>query len=697
MNSVRRKNESLIRECDRLRSENENLKDEHEKVSDEINQVKKECENNKYETQSVLGANEKLLDYVKVLEKQCLPKVRKDIDEIKRPSGRLKTVSQEAEKALWFAEAFGLTPKVLTCTSKEGKKFSVKLSEQENYNSVDSEDKQRLRELIYILDKFSISDAAYHELSMLNEDLPRKRLVIQERGNINNIFHVERTPGDKYGAYVSIKDEIIRYIEHNDISNESPVIVKLAGDGSKVSRISNYVTLTLSFPGRDNCVSTKNIKTIGIIKCKESYEELSVCCKHIFEEFNEILTQPEITVADKKYSVDMLFNGDMKFIHTCLGLSGATANYACPWCLVHKDDRADISRDMEFYEREEMRRTTSKMNSDAENKKFGSKHRPLINLEPNKIVPDELHLFLRINDILLQNLLDDCRQQDAKAAVLRQKPECVQRLVKQINECGVNFNIWTDKQSGTEQYTSLTGCDFRKLGSELPNKLCFIINHDTHDDTVFLWRELREIQKCVTQKNAMSNPKTVFSRVQKWIKVYLSLGTRGRLGFSRVTPYMHALLYHVPSFMRVYGSLAEFSGQGVEKINDEVKFIHQKRCNKQDPTVDELKVRKRLELLIETNCDRETRSYQKVNEQFWEETIKTNHAMKKRRIELEMKTVNEKYEKEMKESEKPIESMSVNELKEKYKVLTGKTTRLKKLEKLIDLVRIEVERSESCV
>ena len=48
---------------------------------------------------------------------------------------------------------------------------------------------------------------------------------------------------------------------------------------------------------------------------------------------------------------------------------------------------------------------------------------------------------------------------------------------------------------------------------------------------------------------------------------------------------------------------------------------------------------------------------------------------KNRRIELEMKTVNEKYEKEMTESEKPIENMSVNELKEKYKVLTGKTKR----------------------
>ena len=385
----------------------------------------------------------------------------------------------------------------------------------------------------------------------------------------------------------------------------------------------------------------------------------------------------------------------MKFIHTCLGLSGATANYACPWCLVHKDERANITRDLSFYESVEMRRTTEKMMSDAQNKKFGNKHKPLINAEPAKIIPDELHLFLRIYDILLQNLLDDCRQQDSKAAVLKQKSDCLERLVTRINECGVNFNIWTDKQTGTEQYTSLTGVDFRKLGLELPSKLFFIINHETHDDVVFLWRELREIQQYVTQKtSALISHETAFQRVKHWMTVYLSLEKKGRLGYSRITPYMHALLYHVPSFIKKYGSLADFSGQGVEKINDEVKFIHQKRCNKQDQTIDELKARKRLELLIETNCERDKRSYQKVNERFWQESIRTNHAMKKRRIELEIQTVNETYEKEKQENETPLEMMSVNELKEKYKSLTGKTTRLKKIEKLIDLVRNEMHSHE---
>ena len=45
-------------------------------------------------------------------------------------------------------------------------------------------------------------------------------------------------------------------------------------------------------------------------------------------------------------------------------------------------------------------------------------------------------------------------------------------------------------------------------------------------------------------------------------------------------PYMHCLVYHVPFFTKKYGKLLRFSGQGVEKINDDInKFIIQKQTN----------------------------------------------------------------------------------------------------------------------
>ena len=45
----------------------------------------------------------------------------------------------------------------------------------------------------------------------------------------------------------------------------------------------------------------------------------------------------------------------------------------------------------------------------------------------------------------------------------------------------------------------------------------------------------------------------------------------GRKGFDSVTPYMHCLVYHVLFFTKKYEKPLRFSGQGVEKINDDIK------------------------------------------------------------------------------------------------------------------------------
>ena len=64
-------------------------------------------------------------------------------------------------------------------------------------------------------------------------------------------------------------------------------------------------------------------------------------------------------------------------------------------------------------------------------------------------------------------------------------------------------------------------------------------------------------------------------------------------------------------------------------MNNEIKFIHRKRNNKQDPMVDDLKSRKRMEILIETNCERQKVNYTKSNDIYWERTILENNAVKK--------------------------------------------------------------------
>ena len=51
-------------------------------------------------------------------------------------------------------------------------------------------------------------------------------------------------------------------------------------------------------------------------------------------------------------------------------------------------------------------------------------------------------------------------------------------------------------------------------------------------------------------------------KLQDWMKLFLSLyQTR------HVTPYMHALVQHVPELMAILGNLNMFNQQGLEKLN----------------------------------------------------------------------------------------------------------------------------------
>ena len=51
-----------------------------------------------------------------------------------------------------------------------------------------------------------------------------------------------------------------------------------------------------------------------------------------------------------------------------------------------------------------------------------------------------------------------------------------------------------------------------------------------------------------------------------WIKLFVSLSGKA-MGYEkeRITPYMHAMVYHVPKFMEVHKGIKKFTGQGNDK------------------------------------------------------------------------------------------------------------------------------------
>ena len=99
-----------------------------------------------------------------------------------------------------------------------------------NYENLNLEDKDLL---VFLLDKFCVSDAAYHELSTIYDDMPRKYLLIQCREDFQETSQV----------LINLNSELQRMItfQLNKGVTDNKVQIKFSGDDTRVSRISNFV------------------------------------------------------------------------------------------------------------------------------------------------------------------------------------------------------------------------------------------------------------------------------------------------------------------------------------------------------------------------------------------------------------------------------------------------------------------------
>lgn len=114
-------------------------------------------------------------------------------------------------------------------------------------------------------------------------------------------------------------------------------------------------------------------------------------------------------------------------------------------------------------------RTLDSVLSCATSKTLGVVHTPLINIEINKvkrdydnntimlpiltsqIIIDELHLFLRVFDVLLRNLIFATLTADS--GIMRDTTFHMDKLVEMIRVCGVTFRVSTLKLLQIRRYS----------------------------------------------------------------------------------------------------------------------------------------------------------------------------------------------------------------------------------------------------
>ena len=273
--------------------------------------------------------------------------------------------------------------------------------------------------------------------------------------------------------------------------------------------------------------------------------------------------EKKIDVDGETVTLELFLGGDYKFILLMLGLSGATSNYACAWCKIHKAERWNMTYDLNHYNSPDLQRTLKEMNELANKKtkqKYCCVNPPILNIELDHVILDELHLLLRIMDILIENLVHEALRWDEednwKKRKCEQKTIHLDHLKDIIRSCGVSFDIWEKtnadaKGSGQYDFTSLLGPDKKKLLKELPHKFEGVIQPAAENEVENLWVKFSIIYSIVTCKTPSEHMITdYFCKAQEWINLFLSLGDKC-IGYRMaiVTPYMHAMVYNIPKFM----------------------------------------------------------------------------------------------------------------------------------------------------
>lgn len=237
--------------------------------------------------------------------------------------------------------------------------------------------------------------------------------------------------------------------------------------------------------------------------------------------------------------------------------------------------------------------------------------------------------MMRIVDVLLKNLIENAINLDQRENIWTKfkVKRHVTAIVEAIQKCGVSCSVWEsttrdgkgDSFSKSLEWTSLTGSDMKKLLSYLSSKLlvCEGVPVNAREKISQLWEDFHYIYTIINTWSPSQEMMSQFCDLAKqWVVNFNSL-SHILEGFDNknVTPYMHIMVYHVPKLLKTFTSIKQFTGQGVEKCNDDIKMIYHRKSNKHDPTAESLRVRFRKNKI---RSERMKRVYKKYNTIFWQ-------------------------------------------------------------------------------
>ena len=128
----------------------------------------------------------------------------------------------------------------------------------------------------------------------------------------------------------------------------------------------------------------------------------------------------------------------------------------------------------------------------------------------------------------------------------------------------IPFHWFVCKDSKKLKWRDLTGPGKLKLFRNVDISE-LLPNHPKQSKlwTSELWSRFLEITETLSSAGPQINKEYMHQKSKLFLDLFLSLYQT-----KHVTPYMHALTWHVPEFIELYGKISIFTQQGLEKLND---------------------------------------------------------------------------------------------------------------------------------
>lgn len=110
---------------------------------------------------------------------------------------------------------------------------------------------------------------------------------------------------------------------------------------------------------------------------------------------------------------------------------------------------------------------------------------------------------------------------------------------------------------------------------------------DTATTVEKIWKDFGELYFDHISVMRSVDASSFCQKAKDWVNLFCSLGNkRTGYGEKNVTCYMHSMVFHVPEAMKRHSNVKQFTGQGVEKNNDNARRVLRRKSNNWDSPAD---------------------------------------------------------------------------------------------------------------